>query len=377
MKKLLRVTTQDVSLDVLIKGQLRYMNEHGFNVVGVAEDTGRLNSVAIREGIRVINIPMHRDISIIADICSLYKLIRLFHHEQPYIVHANTPKASLLSMFAAWIVRVPVRIYTVTGLRFETATGNFRRILKLMEMITCKCATDVIPEGNGVARTLVSEHITLKPLAKIHNGNINGIDLRYFDRTQDVMARTVGIRKDDVTTFVFIGRMVRDKGINELIDAFCQLNDKYPNTRMLLVGNLEENLDPISPRTKTLIDSNPSIEHVGYQNDVRPWLASSDVLVLPSYREGFPNVILQAGAMGLPVIVSDVNGADEVVISGYNGIIIPRKNTDALYSAMAEMVSKPDLRHTMSSNSRQVIAEKFNQEDIWNAILERYNSYSV
>ena len=295
---------------------------------------------------------MHRDISIIADICSLYKLIRLFHHEQPYIVHANTPKASLLSMFTAWIVRVPVRIYTVTGLRFETATGNFRRILKLMEMITCKCATDVIPEGNGVARTLVSEHITLKPLAKIHNGNINGIDLRYFDRTQDVMARTVGIRKDDVTTFVFIGRMVRDKGINELIDAFCQLNDKYPNTRMLLVRNLEENLDPISPRTKTLIDSNPSIEHVGYQNDVRPWLASSDVLVLPSYREGFPNVILQAGAMGLPVIVSDVNGADEVVISGYNGIIIPRKNTDALYSAMAEMVSKPDLRHTMSSNSR-------------------------
>jgi glycosyltransferase involved in cell wall biosynthesis len=255
-------------------------------------------------------------------------------------------------MFTAWIVRVPVRIYTVTGLRFETATGNFRRILKLMEMITCKCATDVIPEGNGVARTLVSEHITLKPLAKIHNGNINGIDLRYFDRTQDVMARTVGIRKDDVTTFVFIGRMVRDKGINELIDAFCQLNDKYPNTRMLLVRNLEENLDPISPRTKTLIDSNPSIEHVGYQNDVRPWLASSDVLVLPSYREGFPNVILQAGAMGLPVIVSDVNGADEVVISGYNGIIIPRKNTDALYSAMAEMVSKPDLRHTMSSNSR-------------------------
>ena len=141
-KKLIRLTTIDNSLNILLKGQLKYLNKT-FEVIGVANDSGVLSSVAKREGIRTIGVPMQRKISIIHDLRSLWALYRLFRKEHPFIVHANTPKASFLGMVAAWFTRVPHRIYLVTGLRFETVHGPFRLLLKTMERITCFCATKV------------------------------------------------------------------------------------------------------------------------------------------------------------------------------------------------------------------------------------------
>lgn len=371
--KLLRVTTIDGSLDTLLKGQLRYLNDQ-FEVVGLANDSGRLDKVGKREGIRTIAVPMHREISFLADLWSLWQLIRVFRREHPQIVHANTPKGSLLAMLAAWLTRVPHRVYTVTGLRFETATGNFRHVLKLMERITCFCATKVIPEGDGVKRTLLREKITSKFLQKIHNGNINGIDLEYFNRTPEVMAKAKTLCRAGVITFVFIGRLVRDKGINELAEAFDRLTQERNNVRLMLVGYFEDELDPVEYTTRKIIDKNPQIEFMGYQLDVRPFLAVSDVLVLPSYREGFPNVLLQAGAMGLPVIVTDVNGADEVINDGKNGLIIPRRDTIALYMAMQRLVVDQLLRNQMAADARSVIAKCFDQKDVWQATLEMYKS---
>lgn len=373
MHKLFRLNTIDWSLGML-SGQLRFLNQE-FDVVAVANDSGILKEVAEREGVRTIGVPMHREISIVADCRSLVALYKLFRRERPYIVHSNTPKASLLSMVAAWAARVPHRIYLVTGLRFETTHGILRFILKTMERITCLCATKVIPEGDGVKETLRREHITRKPLQKIHHGNINGIDLEHFARTPEVMQRATEIRNgSEDLTFIFIGRMVRDKGINELVAAFDRLNREMPATKLLLVGKFEEELDPVLPETKQIIENNPKIEFAGYQSDVRPFLVASDVAVLPSYREGFPNVVIQAGAMGLAQIVTDINGCNEVVIEGQNGVIIPKQNEQALYDAMRRLATDRELTARMAASARELIATRYRQEDVWAELLKMYKS---
>ncbi|MBV4192621.1 glycosyltransferase, partial [Bacteroides fragilis] len=295
MIKLFRITTVSLSLNTLLKGQLSFFN-HYFDVTGIASgEKDELKEVSQREGVRTINIPMCRQIDMLTDLQALVVFIFLFIREKPHIVHTNTPKASLLSMIAAWITRVPHRVYTVTGLRFETATGNLRRLLVIMEKITCWCATKVIPEGEGVKRTLIREKITNKPLKVILHGNINGIDVQHFNRTQHVELLASEIREEGKFTFCFVGRIVKDKGINELVLAFVRLTKVYPEIRLLLVGPFERDLDPVSSEIEHTILNYSSISFVGFQQDIRPYLAASDALAFPSYREGFPNVVLQAG----------------------------------------------------------------------------------
>lgn len=373
--KLIRLTTVDETFYGQLKEQPAYMCSE-FEVICVANDSGKLNLIAEREGVRVVAISMYREINLKADIKSLWQLIRLFRKESPYIVHANTPKASLLGMLAAWFTRVPHRIYTVTGLRFETSHGLYRFLLKSMERITCLIATKVIPEGEGVRNTLYKEYITRKPLQKILNGNINGIDVEYFNRTEDVLYRASKLREcnQNEIVFIFIGRIVRDKGISELITAFDQLSSEYRNVKLLLVGRFEDKLDPVEPNIKRIIKEHTKICYMGFQNDVRPYLAASDVLILPSYREGFPNVVLQAGAMGLPCIVTDISGCNEIILNNRNGLIIPKQDVKALYLAMKYLVDHPLLISNMSVNSRDLIVSRYLRSDVLQATLEMYKS---
>lgn len=370
--KLIRITTISSSLSQLLKGQLSFLNNY-YEVIGIAFGKDRLEEVEKRENIRTIEVKMKREISLYQDILSLFALIKVFRKEKPYIVHTNTPKASLLSMIAAKITGVPHRVYTVTGLRFETATGNFRRLLIMMEKITCWCATKVIPEGEGVKNTLLRNHITNKPLKVVFNGNINGIDTHYFSCSKDVIYKE--LQSDTLFTFVFVGRVVKDKGINELIYAFKRLLVSYSNIRLLLVGNLEKNLDPINEDVETLIEDLPSINAVGFQSDVRPYLAAADALVFPSYREGFPNVVLQAGAMNLPSIVTDINGCNEIIRDGVNGRIIPPRDENALYEMMKWFYEhRNDEVKEMAKNARAMIVERYEQHKVWEALLKEYQS---
>ena len=371
-----RLVTSAGSLG-FVKGQLRYVAENGYDcfaVSGGPEESAR--EFTEREGMPTILIPhLVRPISIGNDLRALSELIRLFRREKPDIVHANTPKASLLGMVAAWICRVPHRIYTVTGLRFETSTGFMRWLLKTMERITCACATKVVPEGQGVKKTLYREHITSKPMAVLHNGNINGIDLKYFDRTPEVVERANQIREEVGGSFacLFVGRIVRDKGITELIDAFERVHAEHPETRLLLVGTQEPELDPLPDRTRRLIAENDAIIEAGWQDDVRPWFVASDLFTFPSYREGFPNVVMQAGAMGIPSVVTDINGSNEIIIEGENGTIIPTRDTDALYRKMTEALDQRDRLAEMSAQCRPLIVSRYRQEDVWRATLDMYN----
>lgn len=375
--KILRLITSSVSYD-LVKGQVRFLKESGYEVIGISgPPIDRSKKASETEGIRTIVLPdLVRPISISHDVKALLELIRVIRKERPDIVHANTPKGSLLGMMAAWWCRVPHRIYTVTGLRFETATGTFRWLLKTMERITCACATKVIPEGEGVKKTLIREQITKKPLKKIHNGNINGIDLEYFSRTPEILATAQELRAQigGDFIFVFVGRIVRDKGMIELVDAFERLNQEHPSARLLLVGSTEPELDPLPDTTSEKLESNPNIYQAGWQTDVRPWLAASDAFAFGSYREGFPNVVLQAGAMGLPSVVTDINGCNEIIIEGKNGYIVPKHDSEALYQGMKKLYEDRAKTKEMSEVAREMIITRYKQEDVWQATLEMYQS---
>jgi glycosyltransferase involved in cell wall biosynthesis len=372
-KKLMRVTTVDLSLDSLIEGQLKFMSQY-YDVVGVADDSGLMKKVAEREGVRTVPLKMSREINIVQDFKSLFNLIKLIIKEKPFIVHANTPKGSLLSMIAAWLCFVPVRIYTVTGLRFETTHGIFRFLLKTMERITCFCANTVIPEGDGVKDTLKREHITWRRLSKINNGNINGIDVEHFSsdavhESKDEIRSRLGLKKEDFV-FVFVGRVVKDKGVNELAEAMKKLSG---SCKLILVGPMEANLDPIQPENEEFFRTSSDVIATGQQDDIRPFLKAADALVFPSYREGFPNVVLQAGAMGLPSIVTNINGSSEIIIEGENGTVIDAQSVGALIAAMQNFIDQPAELKRMAGNSRRLIVSRYLQQDVWNATLERYN----
>lgn len=383
-KKLIRITTADISLNSLIKGQLRFLNQY-FDVVALSNDTGKLKAVGEREGVRVIEVPMHREISLKSDILCLWKLYGVFKKEKPDIIHANTPKGSLLAMVAGWLAGVKHRLYTVTGLRYQGASGLFRIILMNMERISCFFATKVIPEGNGVKEALHHDYITGKPLRVILNGNINGIDVEYFDpsiytldqRTDKYTGSREQIRQDlgfsdKDFVFIFIGRIVKDKGMNELANSLRRLPKSFPNVKLLLVGPFESKLDPLYEGNEDFFKGSPNVCYVGVQNDVRPFLFASDALVFPSYREGFPNVVLQAGAMGLPAIVTNINGCNEIIVDGCNGKIIPSKDERALHEMMAYFIENKNEVKKMADNARSMIIQRYEQKTVWKAILDMY-----
>lgn len=372
--RILRISTVPGSIETFCNGLLKELQTtEGYEVVVVSSPGEEMETIARREGVRCVAVPMQRHISPALDLKSLWGLIKVFRREKPNMVHSITPKAGLLSMMAAWFCRVPVRLHTFTGLVFPTSKGIKRQILMFTDRLTCFCATHIVPEGEGVKSDLIKNRITRKPIKVLGHGNVRGIDLRHYDpRRPEVKAEAAKIRKKDLFTFIFVGRIVGDKGINELVEAFERLKKEIPAIRLLLVGKYEADLDPLSSTTSEIIDTDSNIEAVGLQNDVRPWMAAAAALVFPSYREGFPNVVIEAGAMGIPAIVTDINGSREIIIEGENGLIIPPRNADALYTAMKEMVVNDALRESMASKARKLVAERYEQSYVRKCLKEYY-----
>lgn len=384
MKKLIRITTIPSSMKTLLKGQLKFMGQY-FEVLAISSDGESFEDMVQEQKVRGIKVEMSRTISPIKDLKALLKLIRIFRKERPYIVHTHTPKAGTLGMWAAWICRVPHRLHTVAGMPLLEASGFKRIILDIVEKLTYAAATKVYPNSANLKK-IIQEGGYCNPmkLKVIGNGSSNGIDTSFFSKeailqslkNQNKSLPTFKWDNDSCENFVFcfVGRIVKDKGINELIGAFVRLNKIYPYAKLLIVGSFEDALDPVLPQTKEVINNHPSVEYVGYQKDVRPYFAKSDLLAFPSYREGFPNVVMQAGAMGLSSIVSDINGCNEIIIDGKNGKIIPPKNEDALFGAMKYFVENKEIVSQMASNSREMITSRYEQQIIWNCLLKEYQN---
>ncbi|SHJ16501.1 Glycosyltransferase involved in cell wall bisynthesis [Mesonia phycicola] len=380
LPKVIRVSTVPISLDKLLEGQLNFLSKH-YQVIGVSSANGdHLKKVGVRESVQVVPVEMQRGIHLLQDLQSLYKLVVLFKKEKPTLVHSITPKAGLLSMLAAKIARVPNRLHTFTGLIFPSKTGFFQFVLIQMDRLLCKVATNVYPEGVGVKNDLIKYKITDKPLKILANGNVNGIDTSYFEPKLFRQEEIQTLREDLVISstdfvFVFVGRLVGDKGINELVAAFKNLSEQEDDReiKLLLVGPLEQELDPLLPITLQEIKQNANIVSVGYQEDVRPYFAISQALVFPSYREGFPNVVMQAGAMELPSIVTDINGCNEIINHQVNGLIIPVKNIELLEKAMNRLLEEQQLYRQLQLHSRKMIADRYERARVWKALLDEYN----
>lgn len=370
--KIIRAVTVSSSVG-FFEPTVKDLQAKGYEIVSVSspgENLSRLREM----GVNTIEVPMERHISPLKDLKSLITLISVFCKEKPYMVHSMTPKAGMLCMLAAFITRVPRRVHTFTGLVWPTAIGLKRKILMTTDWLTCVCATHVIPEGRGVMNDL-QNHITKKPMKVLGYGNVLGVDMDRFSKRPEVMDIAKDIKKEGVFTFLFVGRIVGDKGINELTFAFTKLQKKYDNIRLLLVGNFEHKLDPLKPETLKIINENPDIELLGpkYGDDLLAYYAASDCFAFPSYREGFPNTVMEAGAMDLPCIVTDINGSREIVEHGKNGVIIPSKNTEALYCAMEEMIIDKDKTNEYANNARKMIASRFERSFVCQCLYDFYD----
>ena len=371
-KKIIRAVTVAQSIGFFVE-MIPTLNQKEIEVVALSSPGKELDDLR-EKGVPTIVVPMERHISIFKDMKALMALVKVFRREKPDMVHSMTPKAGLLCMLAAKMAHVPVRVHTFTGLVWSTAKGLKRRILMLTDWLTCACATHVIPEGEGVKADL-QHHITRKPMKVLGYGNVKGVDMERFSLRPEIVDAAKGLRSRNLFTFLYVGRIVSDKGVNELVDAFGKLHALNPHCRLVLVGKMEENLDPLKPSTLKKILALKGIRAVGEKrnDELIAWYAASDCFVLPSYREGFPNTVLEAGAMGLPSIVTDINGSREIVENGKNGIIIPPKDENALIEAMQQMLDNDSKRDSMASAARPMIASRFEKSYVQQCLLDFYH----
>lgn len=388
--KLIRVTTTPISMNILLRNQLRFLSEY-FNVIGVSSrDEKHFEEINKREGVILKEVNLTRRFSPFLDFIALCKLILLFIKEKPQIVHSHTPKAGLISMIAAWVVGIPIRVHTLAGLPLLESKGLNRFLFRISEKITGFCAHRVYPNSYGLKDIVIKMKLyKLEKLKVIGNGSSNGIDLEYYSWTSVISPEVIreSLRKemdilDSDIVYCFIGRIVKDKGIKELVNAFKRLSDIInisSNNRvfLLMVGPIENVKNHIGEELVNIILTHKYIKYVGRHDDIRPYFLVSDIFVFPSYREGFPNVVMQAGAMGLSCIVTDINGCNEIIVDRLNGLIIPPKDTEALFKSMQLLMDNYELRSFLSANARKMIADRFDQQDFWAALLEEYNTLII
>jgi glycosyltransferase involved in cell wall biosynthesis len=302
---------------------------------------------------------------------------------KPFIVHTHTPKAGIVGMLASKLAGIPHRLHTVAGMPLLEQAGFKRMVLNIVEKLTYSCATKVYPNSFKLRDIIIkNEYCPPTKLKVLANGSSNGIDTSYFDAThfsedhKSSLKQDLGIKPSDFV-FIFVGRIVSDKGINELISAFSEIQEYKTDLKLLLVGPYEQELDPLKEETLNQINGNKSIFSVGYQDEVRPYFAISDCLVFPSYREGFPNVVMQAGAMGLPSIVSDINGCNEIIEDTKNGYIIPVRDKEAVKETLIRILENQEEYSKMQQNARRMIVSRFDQKIMWESILQEYRNFEA
>lgn len=378
--KLIRITTVPVSLEKLLAGQLHFMQDY-FEVLAVSSEKEKLEKFGKENNIPTYYIPFTRKITPLQDLIAVWKLYIFLKKEKPNIVHTHTPKAGIVGMLAAYLAKVPIRIHTVAGLPMLESHGLNRKILQFVEKTTYKLATHVYPNSEGLKNIILKEKLAPnKKLKIIANGSSNGINTSHFSKSHftkqqlDKKKKELKIVSSDFV-FVFVGRLVTDKGINELVEVFNDLQqNELPNSTLLLVGDFETDLDPLLPKTLDLLKNNNKIKNTGWQDDVRIFYAISNALVFPSYREGFPNVVLQAGAMELPAIVTNINGCNEIIKHNHNGLIICKKDTSSLKDAMLKIATQKELYTRLQANARKNIVAKYQQQQVWDELLKEYKN---
>lgn len=379
-KKIIRITTVPMALRYLLAGQMKFMTEHGFDVIMISAGGKELPDVLHNENCRHIVVGMTRKITPFRDLKCLVQLIRIFRRERPAIVHTHTPKAGLLGMLAAWFSGVPVRIHTVAGLPMMVKKGFKHQLLKWTEKITAGAATQVWPNSFSLLRYIQQHGLARQQkLRVIGKGSTNGIDTGFFnpasiDEKVSLLIKA-GIQYSAAYRYLlFIGRLVTDKGVAELVSAFCVLQQQRTGLKLILIGDFEEDLDPLPASVRTTIATHPAIFHINWTTDVKYYMHLANYFIFPSHREGFPNVLLQAGAMGLPIICSEIAGNIDIVTDKETGLLFECLNERQIIELTEWAMDNPELMKKMAGRLQQIIQNDFRRENIWQNILEAYKS---
>jgi glycosyltransferase involved in cell wall biosynthesis len=377
-KKILRIATVPQSLKLLTKGQMKFLTEKGFDVYAMSAEGPEIQSLYEDELIlKHFTIDLTRKISPIHDMVAIWQCYKIIRTLKPDIVHTYTPKAGLVGMIASYLAGCKIRLHNVTGLPLMEAKGFKRALLILIEKIIYWFATQVYVNSFGLI-DFINKTISVSDKIKIlGNGSTNGIDGSFFKKNNEIEIVADSIKDrlgfgEDTFVWIFIGRIVKDKGINELVEAFKKITESYHKMELIILGSFEDELDPISTQADFEIKNNPKIKVVGFQSDIRPYLCVADCLVFPSYREGLPNVPMQAACFDLPIIATNINGCNEVVTDLENGLLIEPKSSDELAIAMEKMYKDAALRKNLKNNTRDRILQKYDQKRIWEYIMEEY-----
>lgn len=366
--KLLFAVTASISCG-FYRGMLKYLADSGFSTVMVSSAGHELDEIAHAEGAACRAVAMEREISPVHDLLSLCGLYRAIKVEKPDIVDVSTPKAGLLGGIAAALAGVPCRIYTLRGLRLETASGWKRLLLWLAERLACACAHRVVPVSRSLGQRAVDLRLARAGQAHVLGKGSGGVDLERFTAQRRNSPHTEALRRElgltgQETVIGFVGRLVKDKGIHELVEAFDELSRTMPELRLLLVGDFEAG-DPVDWAVQEKIKSAPTILQIGFVNDTAPYYALMDVLALPTYREGFPGVALEAQASEVPVVTTSATGAVDSVQDGATGLVVPPGDTEALAAAMGKLLRSPALRAEMGQAGREWMERDFRCEAVW------------
>lgn len=375
-KKIFVGITAPNSVDLII-GQLHYMQEEGYSVHLLAPDHPRVTSYCQKEMVSHIKVKIERKISPLKDIITLIVLVRLFLKEKPDVINLGTPKMSLLGMLAGFITRVPKRIYTCRGFRFEHEKGSLLRMLIVFEKVTSFCAHKVYCISKSVRDLGVN--MQLFPIKKTHliaNGSSNGVDMNLFNPRLINKDKLSNLRNgydlNDKFVYGFVGRLVDRKGINEMYEAFDSIYQQFSQVRLLVVGR------PFWDQIKDAgiiekLNSHPGIIMVGFKtiDQVPYFLSAMNVFLLPAHWEGFGNVLIQASAMGIPIIATDVTGCRDAVKDGFNGVLVPLYDHDFFVQEMEKMMIDTNRREQMGINGTYW-SKNFKPEIIWHGLKKMY-----
>jgi glycosyltransferase involved in cell wall biosynthesis len=376
--RLLVMVTSPLTARSFLTGQLRQCRAHGFDVTVACHPDPVLFDVAHSEKVHAAGIPMARELRFASDVRALVATCLLVRRLRPDVINVGTPKAGLLGTIAGLLFRVPARVYTMHGLRLETASGVMKALLYLVELLCCRTAHRVVCVSPSLRERAIALRLVRPDRAVVlGNGSCNGVDADRFAPERFPTAQITELRQqlripDDVYVVGFVGRLTRDKGVTELANAFAQVRVRLPAVRLLVIGDFEQG-DPVTANVEHFLRSDDDVVLVGVVDDPAPYYQLMDVLVLPTHREGLGYVPLEAAAARRPVVTTNATGAVDTVIPGETGVLVDVGDSRTLARELSALLPDGERRERLGRRGRERVVRDFQQQRIWDELIAVYS----